>query len=194
MEAGRELKCGSPREQGGLTGTPFEPFCPRGPCGVETERMESWLAHPSDRHLTDPSYSPPRLGAQGGLKGQWDQGDPGERTSGSLLMEFISGSEKPSVPSRHSLQPSGPQRGGLSKAPLSLNKPLSFQTRASLTPTVCKTSPSLPPHHPSFEHSLPTRGRTHTHRLSLGARRALHAWQPLVPFLTGLPRGADEAN
>lgn len=31
-------------------------------------------------------------------------------------------------------------------------------------------------------------------RVSLGARRALHTWQPLVPLLSSLPRGTDEAN
>lgn len=37
-------------------------------------------------------------------------------------------------------------------------------------------------------------GKTHTHRFSLGARRALHAWQALIPFLTSLPRGANKAD
>lgn len=31
-------------------------------------------------------------------------------------------------------------------------------------------------------------------RFSLGARGALHAWQPLIPFLTSFPGGADEPN
>lgn len=29
---------------------------------------------------------------------------------------------------------------------------------------------------------------------SLGARRALYAWQPPIPLLTSLPSRADEAN
>lgn len=47
---------------------------------------------------------------------------------------------------------------------------------------------------PPSEHNLPTRGRTHTHRFSLEASRALHSWQTLIPFLTSLPRGANETN
>ena len=35
---------------------------------------------------------------------------------------------------------------------------------------------------------------TNTHRFSLEARGALHSWQPLIPFLTNLPRGADKTN
>lgn len=78
--------------------------------------------------------------------------------------------------------------------PFSLDKPFPFQTWASLTSTVCKPAHHCLPTHPSFKPMLPTWSGAHTHGLSLGARRALHAWQPLIPFLTGLPRGAYEAN
>lgn len=46
VEESGELKCGSPGEQGVLTGDPFEPFSPRGPCGIETERARVHLGPP----------------------------------------------------------------------------------------------------------------------------------------------------
>lgn len=147
--------------------------------------MESWLAHHGDPHLTDPSYSLPRLGVQGGPESHWDRGDPGERTSGSSLKGFTSMIRTASS----SLKTQPPAFQFPDKAPIFLR----HNPRLS-TPNLQTSPPPPPPADvPSFEHILPTWGRTHTHRFSLGARRALHAWQPLIPFLTSLPRGADEA-
>lgn len=73
--------------------------------------------------------------------------------------------------------------------------PASFGLQCGITSSKKYSPPiSASPPTPSFEHILPTCGKTHTHRFSLGARRALHAWQALIPFLTSLPRGANEAD
>lgn len=52
--------------------------------------------------------------------------------------------EKPPVPSRHSLQPSGSQIG----PHFPQTQPLSFQTQASLTPTACKQAHLCLPNQP----------------------------------------------
>lgn len=110
--------------------------------------------------------------------------------------------DKPPVPSKNRPQTQPPTHKFLDgdtppPPPFSPDTTLIILDQASQAPNPhsLQISPnSAPPPTPSSEHILSTWGRTHTHGFSLGAGGALHAWQPLIPFLTSFPRGADEAN
>lgn len=104
-----------------LTGDPFEPFCPRGPCGVETGRA-GFLAWPPK---VTPPHTPLILTATPGGPG-WPRepmgpGGPWRKdirvmTAGVHPMVQTHPPDKPLVPSKqdpkpqtHSLKPASPQ-------------------------------------------------------------------------------------
>lgn len=141
---GGELKCGSQGE-GVLTGPPFEPFCPRGPYGVETERDGVLAGSPWWPPPHKPFILTATPGGPGGPREPLGPGRPWRKDIRVITDRVpLHVPEKPPVPSRHSLQPSGSQIG----PHFPQTQPLSFQTQASLTPTACKQAHLCLPNQP----------------------------------------------
>lgn len=149
--------------------------------------MESWLAHRGDPHLTDPSYSLPRLGVQGGPESHWDLGDPGERTPGSSLTGFISPCSRKASSSLKTQPPAFRFPG---RTPFSPDTTPIIPDAGFPHPHGPQTSPSLPPQpSPPFNTFFPL-GAGHSLTGSpLGPGGPCTPGSPWSPFSPASPGG-----